>query len=663
MILRKVLAAVLSVSLTPAVHDTGDDLIVPGPVELYPTYTAVGIELPYTGDQNANATAEFEWRRLGERDWRNGVDMTIDRTSRLIRASIWPLAPGETVEVRLTLSDPDVVYEPIMHQVTTRAMVVENTGGRTLHVSSDGNDTNPGSRDLPFATIEYAQGHLRAGDTLLLASGIYPEGDLLRDCRGETGRPIVIAAAPGASPILDSSHEIVRGSTGWRRHAGDVYVIECNVGEVEASNYVSQDGQRSFFYDSPERLVADDSGAGRGWHYDAVTSKLYVRTGRNDSPENHTFRISRHSYGIFLRDSRHVVVRGLTIRNYGSACIRISGRSDGNIVCDNTLHNSQTGVFLKDVHTVNNAVWNNQIYEPGLWDFSWDAIKQSEYGRQGVMVWNAGRGNSICRNTIHGWFDGVNIESWNKGRQFELNRDSDTMFNVIYNIGDDAIENDGGGVNMRVHGNLIRNAHTALSFAPIERGPVYVTRNDVTYHTLMFKLSVSTPSPGHGYFYHNSGYTIDNSNNATMIRLNVYNVEDQNKVFRNNAMIGSEFSIHRGRPDNVFDGNCYYHTPAIGVFRRFDWKNKLYNSFESFRSESGQEANGLYADPRFASTPDLGAYPLNQLPLHEDASVGDLTLRPDSPCIDRGVRIRGINDEFIGTGPDIGAHESQGLIR
>ncbi|MDA1017941.1 MAG: hypothetical protein O3A00_26220, partial [Planctomycetota bacterium] len=41
-----------------------------------------------------------------------------------------------------------------------------------------------------------------------------------------------------------------------------------------------------------------------------------------------------------------------------------------------------------------------------------------------------------------------------------------------------------------------------------------------------------------------------------------------------------------------------------------------------------------------------------------DPEHGDFRLRPDSPAIDAGVLIPGINDErFHGTAPDIGAHE------
>lgn len=637
-------------------HDSGDDLIRPETLELYPTYSAVGIELPYSGDANGNASAKFVWRRQGEEAWRDGVDMTIDRKNRLIWASVWPLRAAQTVEIKITLADPDPLHEEIIERVTTRPMVLDNASGRVFYVSPAGDDANAGTPAAPWATIQRGSQELEPGDTLRLMSGVYHEGNLLRGCRGEAGKPIIITAAPEASPILDSSHELAAGTADWRRHAGDIFVIDFDAGD-NGGGYVAQDGLRSFHYRSLDSLSADPHGANRAWYYDASKKKLYVRTGAETPPSNHRFNISRHAHGVYLEGSRHVVVKGLTIRNYGAACVRISGNADSNIIFGNRLHNAQGGVFIKDARAANHAIWRNHIYEPGLADFGWDAIKQSEYGRQGVMAWGAGRGNSICLNTIHGWFDGINVEAWKKGEQFELNRDSDTMFNTIYNIADDAIENDGGGVNMRVHGNRIRNAHTALSFAPIERGPVYVTRNEATYHTLLFKLSVSTPSPGHGYFYHNSGYTIENANNATMIRFNAYSVEDQNKVFKNNAMVGSEWSVHRGRPNNILDGNCYYHTPAVNAFRKFDWAQEVHTDFDSFRRASGQEANGMYRDPRFVSTPDLAAYPLGGFPPHADASTGDLRLRQDSPCRDAGVRVRGVNDSFSGKAPDIGAFE------
>src|SRR5688572_14489365 len=83
------------------------DTLLPGRVELYPTWSAVGLEIACTGDDNHNGTAQFTWKLAGEKKERLGVDMTFDRKRRLIWASIWPLEQGQTIEVEITFSDPD----------------------------------------------------------------------------------------------------------------------------------------------------------------------------------------------------------------------------------------------------------------------------------------------------------------------------------------------------------------------------------------------------------------------------------------------------------------------------------------------------------------------------------------------------------------------------
>ncbi len=43
-----------------------NDVIRVGRVELYPTWSSVGIELSYSGDDARQADARFVWRRAGE---------------------------------------------------------------------------------------------------------------------------------------------------------------------------------------------------------------------------------------------------------------------------------------------------------------------------------------------------------------------------------------------------------------------------------------------------------------------------------------------------------------------------------------------------------------------------------------------------------------------
>src|SRR5215212_8619658 len=112
------------------------DAIRPLNLELYPTLNAIGLEIAYEGDDNRNATAQFVWRKPGDKDWRNGVDLTVDRERRLLWGSIWPLEQGTPVEVRGTFSDPDApALRPIESATTVRKMLLEPADSRKLHVS------------------------------------------------------------------------------------------------------------------------------------------------------------------------------------------------------------------------------------------------------------------------------------------------------------------------------------------------------------------------------------------------------------------------------------------------------------------------------------------------------------------------------------------------
>jgi len=196
-----------------------DNVIRPGTVELYPTYSAVGIEVRYTNDDNNDAQASFVWRKASESTWRNGVDMTFDRERKLIWASIWPLEQDETIAVRIDFHDPDRKDVPSVHSVHVTRKFNFTPKGRSLCVSPTGDDTGAGTKEKPFKTFAYAAKQLKAGDTLLAMSGVYAENNLFQGLKGTADHPIVIAAAPGEKPILDSSLVIAKNRPHGRRSA------------------------------------------------------------------------------------------------------------------------------------------------------------------------------------------------------------------------------------------------------------------------------------------------------------------------------------------------------------------------------------------------------------------------------------------------------------
>ena len=76
--------------------------------------------------------------------------------------------------------------------------------GRQLYVSPEGKDSQTGSFEQPFATLEKALGTMQAGDTLYLRSGIYPLNQRLKlEKSGRHDAWIIVSAYPGETPVLD----------------------------------------------------------------------------------------------------------------------------------------------------------------------------------------------------------------------------------------------------------------------------------------------------------------------------------------------------------------------------------------------------------------------------------------------------------------------------
>ena len=656
-------------------------------LELYPTFSAIGLEINYPAGSAVDTAASFRWRKAGERQWRNGVDLTVSTEQRLAWGSIWPLEQGTEVEVQVDFSN-SAGYKPLARAVRTREMVLAPQGGRTFYVSPSGSDDAPGSREKPFRTLAHASSTAGPGDIVLALEGTYHEGNLFAALQGSCEKPVVFAAAEGEKPVLDGSVEIAKGSGGWEKVADGIYALDFTP-PTGYAGYVAQDELRMFwsktlqnlmqgFLEKKERRETVKLPLERSWFFDKENSRLYVRPGDGLHPAEHCYKIAVQEYAALLSGSRNVVVRGFEMRYYGESAVHLEKGAQGCVIYGNLIHHAQCGVTFTDSLTCDNAVWNNEIYEKGLLDYTWSTIKASEYGRQGIDG-AAGRGNSFCYNEIHGYFDAVAPAFWANWGRFHFNRDMDIMYNLMYNIGDDAVEVEGGGVNVRVHANTMRNVFSAISLAPIENGPIYVTRNDASYLMLMFKLNVGgCKSLGWTYCYHNSGYSLtwgDQYGGTAVSFPSAGSIPIDHKVFKNNIFLCDGMGLRYANERYEIDYNCYSSVPGQEpvvflweVESGGKWKGSRYDSLERFSAATGRETHGLVADPGFIATDGLGAeerlfygdVPFNHYPQLDNINSGDLHLSSGSPCIDGGVVLRGINEDFRGDKPDIGAFESGG---
>lgn len=93
-------------------------------------------------------------------------------------------------------------------QATTRPQW-RRRAPQVFHVAPSGSDTNAGSAEQPFKTIQKGCDSLQGGDTLTIAGGTYAEYVKLTRSGSYLGRQITIQAAPGEKVIIDGGVPLV----------------------------------------------------------------------------------------------------------------------------------------------------------------------------------------------------------------------------------------------------------------------------------------------------------------------------------------------------------------------------------------------------------------------------------------------------------------------
>ena len=147
------------------------------------------------------------------------------------------------------------------------------TTGSIFYVAENGEDSNSGSVDQPWRTIQYAAEMIVAGDTVFIRDGVYKEQvSTIRDGNSVNGY-IVFSAYPNETPVLDGtdvtkirdtcffvSHsyikltglQICNWDTGiWIENCGNVEISDCEVHSVDFG-IGAADGVHDFVLNSVE---------------------------------------------------------------------------------------------------------------------------------------------------------------------------------------------------------------------------------------------------------------------------------------------------------------------------------------------------------------------------------------------------------------------------
>ncbi|MEW6716873.1 MAG: right-handed parallel beta-helix repeat-containing protein [Chloroflexota bacterium] len=228
-----------------------------------------------------------------------------------------------------------------------------------LYVSPEGDDSNPGSEDLPLRTLGYALCNLVPGQTLTILPGVYRES-VIMGAFGDSRAPIVIRASPEVEsrPVLDGessrtmgialveSINIVIEGLEFRNYTDEGLYVLGGSDIVIRGNKFAANGRAS--------MDPDHDGEGFGVNVLGVSHVLIVGNEVADNgPDEERWKNFTLGTGINTYGNRDVIIRD----NY------IHGTIGGGILVEDSLD-----VLVESNHIENNQLdANGDYWDGGIW--------------------------------------------------------------------------------------------------------------------------------------------------------------------------------------------------------------------------------------------------------------------------------------------------------
>jgi hypothetical protein len=671
-------------------HGQQGDRVTPGEFVVEPaTLISLGFEWYVSGDDNRNAYVTVQYRKAGTA-WSQGMNMlrihnevnstdaTLPYTApNMFAGSIMDLEANTTYEVQMTMHDPDGVEGRATQWATvkTRAQPVPYEGGNVYHVyppTYTGSKLTPNFAGLLQAYYTSANNddanksgrpRVKPGDTIMIHAGTYGPGEPYHYVNTTTGtglpfentyyltakgtaeRPIAIVAAGDGPVIFDG------GNSTKPPYQGPSHVLF----NVEAADY-------NYF----EGLTIQNTDVA----FDAGKKDIVGASG--------------------------LTVKDCTFQNVGEGVWTEYAGSRNFYIADNTFVGREDPDHFyswsgSPSSVVGTPTWQN------IWDLPALQPQPTPYvgpifSYAAIKVY--GQGHVVAYNYITRFHDGFDFDTHSVPEGYPdkaagpslIPRENMPVANDFYNndvdhTDDNCQETDGSLHNTRVLRNrCTNNAGQATSSQPTYAGPTYFIRN-VTYNCPDGAIKFAGAQ---GSLFYNNTFTCKLSASA-----------GSNFQLLNNLVLGqgagepliamstftrySMFDYNGYRPNDAIPGLAppsfaSYASPPGGVdadYTAADLVTATYATLQAWQRDSGQDAHSTVIDWNVFrnATSHAPAYCLTSLgcdgfvwanalfPAPTPGSSIDLTLKPGSAAVDKGVVIPNVTDGYTGAAPDLGAYE------
>jgi len=371
----------------------------------------------------------------------------------------------------------------------------------------------------------------------------------------------------------------------------------------------------------------------------------------------------------------YVIVRGLRLLNAGRSAIVLDQNIHDVVIEENDIsgwgrvsldgwgENMDAAIYsdYSDEAPMERVIiQRNRMHHPRADANAWDEYRREwntphPLGPQAISLWNTGGNHVIRYNEVYSDDEHKFNDCIGGGENFSQrgfpHRDSDIYGNKLSQCWDDAIESEGGNVNVRIWGNYIDMSYVMVAVAATEIGPIYIWRNvaDRSRQSGRREMAVAkrgvflkTQSKevggrddkgeqqyygdGRIYVFHNTLLQRDGENEGVYAGLSdlsglMSNVTSRNNILHVNDDQRPSIADSKRNPSNDFDYDLY--NGRINVL-------------------PGQEPNGVHDVPVYSRM----------------TAKGSLALDPSSPGFDAGVVLPNFSDGFSGAAPDMGAQEA-----
>ncbi|WP_168199385.1 right-handed parallel beta-helix repeat-containing protein [Pedobacter aquae] len=428
---------------------------------------------------------------------------------------------------------------------------------KTYYVAVDGDDTNNGSIEYPFKSINYALSQALAGDSVILRGGTYVE-KVKFPKSGVLNRYITLKAFKGETPVISGQGFGVFGSEGLITLSSVSWII---LEGLEVTNFKTTTGSAI-----PDGILVN-----------GASSNIVIRKNRvhhiehNGDPATGRQAHAIHVIGNSTSPIMKVIVEENEIHDNNTGTsenLTVNGYVMDFVVRKNKIYNGENigicvaGGYLGNPNKAFNYARNGVVADNEIWniDGSTGPVPAlANHGAIGIYI-DGARRIIIERNKVYDSDRGIGIVSEND----EFPTESCIVRNnFVYNswlvgiyLGGYENYTGGGTKNCFVVNNTLYNNNRIL-------GPEGVVEGEIRL-------------------------TIGCFNNV--IKNNILYARADKGVFINKQNAGGE--------NNIIGNNLYYTT---GTITNWKWDAISYNNFNDWIAASG-DSNSLFGvDPLFVN--------------------------------------------------------------